>query len=80
MNLKQRSGGCEEAWTAQLDSNAREAKERLDQKLRNQRQSVAKRYLRFFFVRATTLLEFHVLSAWFTLNSDLERMLSEIMC
>ena len=57
MNLKQRSGGCEEAWTAQLDSNAREAKERLDQKLRNQRQSVAKRYLRFFFVRATTLLD-----------------------
>lgn len=34
---------CEEAWTAQLDSNAREAKERLDQKLRSQRESMVKR-------------------------------------
>uniref|UniRef100_A0ACD5YVN0 Uncharacterized protein n=1 Tax=Avena sativa TaxID=4498 RepID=A0ACD5YVN0_AVESA len=38
-----RSGVCEEAWTAPLDSNAREAKERLDQKLRSQRESVVKR-------------------------------------
>lgn len=40
---KQRSGVCEEAWTTQLDSIAREAKERLDQKLRSQRESVVKR-------------------------------------
>ncbi|KAI4982763.1 hypothetical protein ZWY2020_023255 [Hordeum vulgare] len=40
---KQRSGACEEAWTTQLDSIAREAKERLDQKLRSQRESMAKR-------------------------------------
>ncbi|XP_010235924.1 probable E3 ubiquitin-protein ligase RHY1A isoform X2 [Brachypodium distachyon] len=33
----------EEAWTTTLDSNAREAKERLDQKLRSQRESVVKR-------------------------------------
>jgi hypothetical protein len=46
--LEQRSSVCEEAWTMQLDSNAREAKERLDQKLRNQRESVVKRYFRFF--------------------------------
>ncbi|KAM3224124.1 hypothetical protein ACQJBY_057495 [Aegilops geniculata] len=38
-----RSGVCEEAWTTQLDGIAREAKERLDQKLRNQRESVVKR-------------------------------------
>ncbi|XP_044955060.1 probable E3 ubiquitin-protein ligase RHY1A isoform X2 [Hordeum vulgare subsp. vulgare] len=38
-----RSGACEEAWTTQLDSIAREAKERLDQKLRSQRESMAKR-------------------------------------
>ncbi|XP_037453908.1 probable E3 ubiquitin-protein ligase HIP1 isoform X2 [Triticum dicoccoides] len=38
-----RSGVCEEAWTTQLDSIAREAKERLDHKLRSQRESVVKR-------------------------------------
>ncbi|KAM0897647.1 hypothetical protein ACQ4PT_022417 [Festuca glaucescens] len=38
-----RSGVCEEMMTMQLDSNAREAKERLDQKLRSQRESVVKR-------------------------------------
>ncbi|KAL6911643.1 hypothetical protein ACP4OV_000448 [Aristida adscensionis] len=41
---KERSSVCQEtarAWT--LDSNAREAKERLDQKLRSQRETVAKR-------------------------------------
>lgn len=38
---------CEEAWTTQLDSIAREARERLDQKLRSQRESMAKRYLWF---------------------------------
>ncbi|OEL38461.1 hypothetical protein BAE44_0000521 [Dichanthelium oligosanthes] len=40
-----RSSACKEmarAWT--LDSNAREAKERLDQKLRGQRESVVKRH------------------------------------
>ena len=40
---KQRSGVCEEAWATQLDSIAREAKERLDHKLRSQRESVVKR-------------------------------------
>uniref|UniRef100_M8BPR4 Uncharacterized protein n=1 Tax=Aegilops tauschii TaxID=37682 RepID=M8BPR4_AEGTA len=39
-----RSGVCEEAWATQLDSIAREAKERLDHKLRSQRESVVKRY------------------------------------
>ncbi|KAM3244694.1 hypothetical protein ACQJBY_056170 [Aegilops geniculata] len=38
-----RSGVCEEAWTTQLDGIAREAKERLDHKLRGQRESVVKR-------------------------------------
>ncbi|KAL6591431.1 hypothetical protein ACP70R_049934 [Stipagrostis hirtigluma subsp. patula] len=40
---KERSSACKEmarAWT--LDSNAREAKERLDQKLRTQRETVVK--------------------------------------
>ncbi|KAF7081056.1 hypothetical protein CFC21_085034 [Triticum aestivum] len=39
----QRSGVGEEAWTTQLDGIAREAKERLDHKLRSQRESVVKR-------------------------------------
>ncbi|XP_044415290.1 E3 ubiquitin-protein ligase RNF165-like [Triticum aestivum] len=39
----QRSGLCEEAWATQLDSIAREAKERLDHKLRSRRESVVKR-------------------------------------
>ncbi|XP_062221688.1 E3 ubiquitin-protein ligase EL5-like [Phragmites australis] len=42
---KERSSACKEmahAWT--LDSNTREAKERLDQKLRSQRESVVKRH------------------------------------
>ncbi|XP_037453816.1 E3 ubiquitin-protein ligase EL5-like isoform X2 [Triticum dicoccoides] len=39
----QRSGVCEEACTTQLDGIAREAKERLDHKLRSQRESVVKR-------------------------------------
>jgi hypothetical protein len=57
--LEQRSGVCEEMLAMQLDSNAREAKERLDQKLRSQRESVVKRYLRNLF-RATRplLIEF----------------------
>lgn len=38
-----RSGVCEEMLAMQLDSNAREAKERLDQKLRSQRESVVMR-------------------------------------
>ncbi|KAM0897645.1 hypothetical protein ACQ4PT_022417 [Festuca glaucescens] len=54
-----RSGVCEEMMTMQLDSNAREAKERLDQKLRSQRESVVKRYLRNFF-RATQQTEFRL--------------------
>ncbi|EMS68646.1 RING-H2 finger protein ATL80 [Triticum urartu] len=38
-----RSGVGEEAWATQLDGIAREAKERLDHKLRSQRESVVKR-------------------------------------
>lgn len=44
---KQRSSVCKETM---LDSNAREAKERLDQKLRSQRESVVKRWVADFAV------------------------------
>lgn len=47
INLQQRSSVCKETM---LDSNAREAKERLDQKLRSQRESVVKRWVADFAV------------------------------
>uniref|UniRef100_A0A0D9WMJ8 RING-type domain-containing protein n=1 Tax=Leersia perrieri TaxID=77586 RepID=A0A0D9WMJ8_9ORYZ len=43
-NHQQRSGVMELIHSWSLDSNAREAKERLDQKLRNQREAVIKRH------------------------------------
>jgi hypothetical protein len=91
--LEQRSGVCEEAWTMQLDSNAREAKERLDQKLRNQRESVVKRYLQFFLryesgdpscIEFTLSVKVHtklrVTETMFQKKKKLQRHLSEVMC
>jgi hypothetical protein len=57
---------CEEMLTMQLDSNAREAKERLDQKLRSQRESVVMRYLRNLFRATRPLLN----SPFFSQGSD----------
>lgn len=50
----------EEAWTTTLDSNAREAKERLDQKLRSQRESVVKRYSSVSFACQGSDFEFRL--------------------
>uniref|UniRef100_A0A453PX89 Uncharacterized protein n=1 Tax=Aegilops tauschii subsp. strangulata TaxID=200361 RepID=A0A453PX89_AEGTS len=70
-----RSGVCEEAWATQLDSIAREAKERLDHKLRSQRESVVKRYLRFFLPFLNSL---HVVSR--TQDSDRIRTSETPVC